>query len=107
MHPDDPFHIIIDALRTVSRMSPEELAAHNDGRPPWDWYDDLGDSGDPKTSQEGFARTIEEALRFAFQVLDNGDSREVLEVASGYLIGIKRHYGDPNPDLPQTWRPQP
>lgn len=77
IHPDDVFHVIIDALAMIAKMSPEDLARYNAGRPPWDWYDDV-DATDPKTTRDGWMAVLAEARAFATRVLDHGDAETML-----------------------------
>lgn len=81
IHPDDVFHVIIDALSTIAKMTPEDLARYHAGRPPWVWYDDV-DATDPKTDEGGWRAVAAEAERFALMVLDNGLSENVLGEAA-------------------------
>lgn len=81
-HPDDIFHVIIDAMAIIAKMSPEDLARFNAGRPPWDWYDDLGDRPDLKVTEEGWHYLAEKAKTFAITVLNNGLSENVLGEAT-------------------------
>jgi hypothetical protein len=78
MHPDDVFHVIIDALAIIAKMSPEDLARYNAGRPPWDWYDNLDDGLDPKVTERGWKAMAVVAAEFATNTLDTGTSEEVL-----------------------------
>ena len=80
MHPDDMFHVILDALAIIAKMSPEDLARYNAGRPPWGWYDNLDDGLDPKVTEEGWHYLAAKAKTFATTVLDEGTS-EAVELA--------------------------
>lgn len=93
MHPNDIFHVIIDVLSIIARMSPEDLARLNSGRPPWQWYDlDESANDDPKTDEGGWRAVAAEAERFALMVLDNGLSENVLgEAANREAMRKARH----------------
>lgn len=70
MHPSDPFHVILDALDIVGRLSDADWERLNSGRPAWEWYDDLGDGSDPKTSRDGWMAVRDEAVKVATRLLE-------------------------------------
>jgi hypothetical protein len=90
MHPDDVFHVMLDALAIIAKMTPEDMARLNAGRPPWGWYDmDLSAGADPKTNEVGWRAVATEAEIFALMVLDNGLSGEMLGGAAKRSLGLE------------------
>ncbi len=77
-HPDDIFHVIMDALGMAARMSGDDMARYNAGRPPWNWYDADLSNNDPKTTEDGWRDVVSLAEKFVTAVLDNGISENVL-----------------------------
>lgn len=71
MHPSDPFHVILDALDIVTKLTDEDWARLNSGRPAWEWYDlDLSANDDPKTSRDGWMAVRDEAVKVATRLLE-------------------------------------
>lgn len=72
-HPDDIFHVIIDAL-TIQR---DAIKA---GNTPWKAYDS-DPADDPKVTAEGYGELLDQAETFATNVLDRNVSLKVLSDA--------------------------